>query len=124
MLEIGSFSREEVIKIFGNKPEGQSCPLSYAQKYKKLRADAEWHVDGELDMERYYLSESDGDEWYSHGDFVRRMERIKELETRTLEQREGEIHARIMREIFPGTVHELTPGQPVTPKPEVKREAA
>ena len=124
MIEIGTFSRGG-LKTIGNNPEALSCPLNQAQKYQELRENAEWHVDHELDMERYYLSESDGDTWYSHRDFVRRMAKIKELETRTPQQRERDIHSRIMAEIFPGAqVHELIPGQPVTPKPEVSREAA
>lgn len=125
MIELGSFSTRKV-RIFGNNPEAPACPLSQAEIYKEIQESAVWAVDHELDSERYYLSESDGDQWYSHRDFQRRMAKIKALETRTPEEREKEIHTRIMREIFRGTqVHELTPGHPITPKPaDANKEAA
>lgn len=102
-----------------------SCPISKAAEYKKTKDRIEWGFRHEAGLERYYLAESDGDQWYSHDQWVVRNATLKVLEGRTPMDMEVELHNRIMGQLFPGAkVHELIPGQPVTPKPDIKREAA
>ncbi len=126
MIELETAKKGLKIINEGRPGELMSCPLSEAERYKEIRESVAWQEEHALDIERYYLAESDGDTWYSHREFLIRNAKIRILEERTPMDMEVEIHQKVMRQILPGAqVHELTPGQPVTPKPaEVKREAA
>ncbi len=76
-----------------------ACPVNHENLYKHLVESVAWNVDHQLVLEEYYLSEQDCD-WYSQKEIQRRFRKINELRKMTPEQREREIHAKVMAEIF------------------------
>ncbi len=109
MIELENYIKDHGITIKETSDSALSCPVNHAQRYKELKEFATWTVDNELPNEQYYLSEVDS-ERYAERDFKARLKRIEELEKRTPAQREADIHAHIMHEIFPNLpIHEINP---------------
>lgn len=117
MLELEKHRIVVPMEILGD--DSLSCPLKYSAEYQKIKVKAQEDIDREISLEWDMLSETDGDQWFSHKDFTRRMELINSLQG----NREQNLHRNIMHEIFPGEVHQLE-SPPVNQPVQTRVEAA
>ena len=123
MLEIETkFSKKINILSSQDLP---ACPVNYENLYKQIKNDVTWEVNHQLEWEEYYLSEQDYNS-YTEKNFNVRLEKIEELRNKTSEQKEKEIHSKVMAEIFTGIIHKLPAQAEIfnAPHQPARKEAA
>jgi hypothetical protein len=104
MLEIEKVNNgDNPLKIESERTEVLADPESFEQSYERIKQQIIEEEERELRYTEYSLAESDGDQWYSHKIYKQRVEFIDSIRNKPKEQREREIKAKVIHEIFSRT---------------------